>query len=82
MNARKQDYRYSSEKGKCEIIINSTPDKFENGLFEFVKSVQDKSHEEPVGFICAWNEWAEGNGVEPDIKHGLAFLEQMELSAN
>jgi hypothetical protein len=89
MNARNPDYPYyptifvgwdntPRRKENGIIIINSSPDKFENGLFEFVKFIQDKSYEERLIFINAWNEWAEGNHLEPDIKHGLAFLEKIK----
>ena len=29
----------------------------------------------PLLFIKSWNEWGEGNHLEPDLKYGLTYLE-------
>jgi hypothetical protein len=57
------------------IIINSTPKKFGDTLHKLVLEVQDREPEERLVFVNAWNEWAEGNYLEPDIENGLAYLE-------
>jgi rhamnosyltransferase len=81
------DWDNNPWKGKNGVmIIDSTPDEIENGLFKFVKSVQDKSYEEQLVFVNAWNDSAGGNHLEPDQKFGRAFLEATKrtliLSAN
>lgn len=57
------------------VFTNSSPEAFEAGLREVVQSVQSRPFEDRLVFINAWNEWAEGNHLEPDLKHGLAYLE-------
>ena len=31
-------------------------------------------------FLSAWNEWGEGNYMEPDLKWGHGYLEALKLS--
>ena len=57
------------------VLIDSTPERFEAGLEEIVSDVEDRPLDERVVFINAWNEWAEGNHLEPDLRFGGAYLE-------
>lgn len=60
------------------IMVNSSPENFEQGLSEMVKSVQSKPVDEQIIFINAWNEWAEGNHLEPDQRYGTQYLEAVK----
>jgi lipopolysaccharide biosynthesis protein len=57
------------------IFHNSTPSLYKNWLTDIVKKFNPYSPEENFIFINAWNEWAEGNHLEPCIKWGRAYLE-------
>jgi hypothetical protein len=37
--------------------------------------VKQKEEEHKIVFLTSWNEWAEGNYVEPDLKFGTGFLD-------
>ena len=46
----------------------------------WLEAVLDEAHEQNFGearlvFINAWNEWGEGNHLEPDKRYGHGFLE-------
>jgi GT2 family glycosyltransferase len=46
----------------------------------WLEGILDQTHEQNFGeerivFINAWNEWAEGNHLEPDKRYGHGFLE-------
>jgi lipopolysaccharide biosynthesis protein len=60
------------------VIINSTPQAFGAGLAEMVRSAAAKPYDDRLIFVNAWNEWAEGNHLEPDLKNGLTFLEAVK----
>ena len=57
----------------------ATPELFAKHLKEAVKIVSErKSDEHKIIFLRSWNEWAEGNYVEPDLKYGHGFLEAIK----
>jgi len=61
------------------ILHSSSPRQFQHWLAEATRRVVATSLP-PVVFINAWNEWAEGNHLEPDQRHGLAYLKSVELA--
>jgi hypothetical protein len=60
---------------KAWIMFNSSPDKFKEWLMFHKKNYKPYSSEENFIFINAWNEWAEGNHLEPCRKWGKSYLE-------
>ena len=63
---------------KGVIVVNSTPEKFGAALRTTVQDMARRPSGERLVFINAWNEWAEGNHLEPDAKHGLAYLNEVK----
>lgn len=71
------DYDDSPRRGKNAIIFDGvTPEKFGKYLREYIlKSA--KENKEFV-FVTAWNEWGEGNHLEPDDRYGYRWLEAVQ----
>ncbi|EGV19409.1 glycoside hydrolase family 99-like domain-containing protein [Thiocapsa marina] len=58
------------------IFLNSTPDLYEHWLSTLVtQSRRLNPPGERFVFVNAWNEWAEGNHLEPDQYYGHGYLE-------
>lgn len=60
------------------IYYNYTPQLFDAHCKEIIQSVENKPDEYKIIFLKSWNEWAEGNYMEPDLKYGHAFLEVLK----
>jgi lipopolysaccharide biosynthesis protein len=65
----------SARKRNSLVVQNNNPDDYENWLSKAIYEVKDNTAEEQIVFINAWNEWAEGCHLEPDMKNGKAYLE-------
>ncbi len=59
----------------ANILHGSTPQLYEYWLYETLVRTAHRSPEQRLCFINAWNEWAEGNHLEPCQKWGCAYLD-------
>ena len=66
----------SSRKTRAHIIQNTEPELYGKWLAEATLYSRNKlPPEQQIIFINAWNEWAEGCHLEPDVRFKRSFLE-------
>lgn len=69
------NFDHSPRSGNKHVIItNSKPEYFGKLCSDVVKKRQSNDDEDNLLFIKAWNEWGEGNYMEPDIKYGKGYI--------
>ena len=62
------------ERG-ATIITGATPERYEHWVREVVRRFEPYSADENFVFVNAWNEWAEGNHLEPCRRWGRSYLD-------
>lgn len=60
------------------IFINSNPKAFKEHVKQVLSTVKEKEPEHRIIFLKSWNEWAEGNYMEPDLKFKRGYLEALK----
>lgn len=69
------NWDHSPRSGGRAIILNhSTPELFKDLVMQSLDTVKDKPKDEQIIVIKSWNEWGEGNYMEPDIEFGHGYL--------
>lgn len=67
---------------EATIYTNSTPKVFEDCVKDVINIVKDKEVEHQIVFIQSWNEWGEGNYMEPDLKYGKGYIYALKNGNN
>jgi lipopolysaccharide biosynthesis protein len=57
------------------VLHGATPELFANHLTDILDSISHQPAEDRIVFVKSWNEWAEGNYLEPDQRFGHGYLD-------
>jgi O-antigen/teichoic acid export membrane protein len=59
------------------VIEGSNPELFGRQVRAAVAALADRPAHQRLLFVKSWNEWAEGNHLEPDLQHGHGYLSSL-----
>jgi hypothetical protein len=70
----------SGNRGMC--LTGCSPELFGEHIHDAIDVIRNKPNEKKLIFIKSWNEWGEGNYMEPDLKFGKKYLEVLRDKIN
>lgn len=68
----------SPRRKNSTIYKNSTPERFSEHIQNALDIVSKKDEESRILILKSWNEWGEGNYVEPDKHFGHGYLNALK----
>ena len=75
------NWDHSPRSGANAMILdNCEPRYFGRLLRQTMKIIGDKPSNLQQIIVKSWNEWGEGNYLEPDLKYGKGYLEEIKKS--
>lgn len=60
------------------VLEGATPGKFEANVRDAVRLLAHRPAQERLLWVKSWNEWAEGNHLEPDLDEGHGWLSALK----
>jgi hypothetical protein len=70
----------SGNRGMC--LTDCSPELFSEHVHDAMDVIKNKPDEKKLIFIKSWNEWGEGNYMEPDLKFRRKYLEALRDKIN
>ncbi|MCQ2204761.1 MAG: glycoside hydrolase family 99-like domain-containing protein [Bacteroidales bacterium] len=68
--------------GNGMLFHDCNPKYFKKLVKKAIEAVHGKNYDHQVIMIKAWNEWGEGNYMEPDLRYGRGYLEALKEASN
>lgn len=60
-----------------DLFTHATPEEFEHHAKDVLSRQRNKSESHQICFLKSWNEWGEGNYMEPDLKYGKGYIKAL-----
>ena len=72
------NWDHTPRSGNYGVVFHkSTPNLFREHVKSAIEVIKNKHPERQVLFLKSWNEWGEGNYMEPDLKFGKGYLKAL-----
>lgn len=73
------NWDHTARRGKsATLFYNSNPSLFKKHVANALQMIKNKQDIHQIVFIKSWNEWGEGNYMEPDIHHGKGYIKALK----
>ena len=73
------NWDHSPRSGSSAYLLhNSTPELFRKHVKDVFRCVKSKKNDDNLIFLKSWNEWGEGNYMEPDLKYGMSYIDTLK----
>jgi hypothetical protein len=74
------DHSPRSGLRSCQIYDKATPGNFYKQAINVLSHVSKKDNK--IVMLKSWNEWGEGNYMEPDLLYGKGFIEALSRAVS
>lgn len=62
------------------MYTHSTPEEFQKHCEDVLSRIAHKPEPRKIAFLKSWNEWGEGNYMEPDMKYGHGYINALKAA--
>lgn len=69
------NWDYTPRRGAGGLILkDATPELFYKHVCDAIRMISQKPESKQIIFLKSWNEWGEGNYMEPDLTYGKGYI--------